>query len=310
MKRLIPIVVLTLASLQPLRAQDIPVRYGYPTALHGEIAVVLDKAGIAKKHGLDPQATFFQYGPPQIEALAASSIDLAFTSLVPTASLASKQPDAIEVIALLGHSSHGLVVPGDSSINKLSDLNGKKIGVAFGSDSHADLLASLKEAGLSPATDVTLVNIAPAEQPAAFEQHLVDGVIFRQPQLYKFLQKGNRELIRWPHHFWVIARSEWLKAHPDAKPRFLAALRETIAFVSNNPRQSAEWFAEVLRIDPDLVQKLAAENPIFSSNPASLSLIPSPDFRAFVDKRSQELADSGLTKSPAHIKFSNESPQH
>ena len=83
------------------QAEPVKVRIGYGTALHGEVAKVLAKSDIAKRHGLDVEATFFQYGPPQIEALVSKSIDLAFTSLVPTASYLAKRPGAVVTIASL-----------------------------------------------------------------------------------------------------------------------------------------------------------------------------------------------------------------
>ncbi len=286
-------------------ADDPAVRYGYATALHGEIALALDRSGIAKKHGLAITPTFFQYGPPQVEALAAKSIDISFTSVVPTATFVAKQPDAVEVIAVLGTSSHGLVVPSDSPLKTLADFKGKKIAVAFGTDSHVDLLASLKAAGLDPAKDVTLINVPPNEQPAALEQKLADGVVLRQPQLYKFTQKGNREIVRWPHQLWVIARTEWIQANPDAKRRFLAALQETVVYVAQHPKESAAWFGETLRLDPALVEKIASENPLYAgaTDPAKVDLSASPALRAFVAKRSQELVDFGLGKNAANILF-------
>ena len=122
------------------QAEPVKVRIGYGTALHGEVAKVLAKSEIAKRHGLDVEATFFQYGPPQIEALVSKSIDLAFTSLVPTASYLAKRPGAVVTIASLGAAAHGLVVPATSPVKTMRDFKGKTIAVAFGTDSYIGLL--------------------------------------------------------------------------------------------------------------------------------------------------------------------------
>ena len=282
-----------------------PIRYGYPPTLHGEIALALEKSGIAKENGLDVQGTFFQYGPPQIEALASKSLDIAFTSIIPTANFVAKQPDAVEVIAVLGNSSHGLLVPADSPIKSLADFRGKKIAVAFGSDSYVDLLSSLKAVGIEFPKDVTLVNVPPNEQPDALEQKLADGVLLRQPQLRKFTEKGYREINHWPHHLVVIARTEWLKENPDAKTRFLTALRESVVYVAKNSKQSAEWFGEKTRLDPEQIALTALENPIYigATEPSKVNLKATPEFRAFVAKRSQELVDFGLSKNIGNVTF-------
>jgi len=280
-------------------APRVAVRIGYPTALHGEIAKVLGKTEIARKHGLDVQTTFFQYGPPQIEALVSKTLDVSFTSLVPTASYLVKQPGAVTVIASLGSAAHGLVVPADSPIKSLSDLRGKTIAVAFGTDSQADLLVAIKAAGLVADKDVKLINVPPNEQPAALEQKLADGVVLRQPQLYKFLAKGAREIRRWPHHLWAIARTDFLTANPGVRENLVAAIQDAAEYVASNPRQAAQWFAEDLRLPAELVEKIAADNPLFATakQPKELSVRVTPELRAFSEQRAREIAEFGLAKS-------------
>jgi ABC-type nitrate/sulfonate/bicarbonate transport system substrate-binding protein len=96
------------------------------------------------------------------------------------------------------------------------------------------LLASLQAAGLNPQTDVKLVNVPPIEQPATLEQKLTDGVVLRQPLLYKYDREGAREIQRWPHQLWVIARSEYLTQNPQAEQRIVAAIRQAVLFVVQN----------------------------------------------------------------------------
>jgi ABC-type nitrate/sulfonate/bicarbonate transport system substrate-binding protein len=97
-----------------------------------EIANVLEKTYIGGRYGLDIQTSFFQYVPPQIEALASKNVDVAFTSVVPTANFLAKLPNTVKVIAYLGASTHGLVVPENSSLKSLADFKDKSIAVAFG----------------------------------------------------------------------------------------------------------------------------------------------------------------------------------
>jgi len=121
-------------------AADIPVRFGYPSGANGQLAKVLEQAKIPEKHGIAGEYTFFQYGPPLLEALAAGQIDVVFTSLVPTASYLAKQPGQLTIIAQPGSTPHSLVVRSDSPIQQLTDFRGKKIGVSLRTESHLDLL--------------------------------------------------------------------------------------------------------------------------------------------------------------------------
>jgi sulfonate transport system substrate-binding protein len=287
-------------SVAPIKS-----RIGYATALHGEIAKVLGKTDIGKRHGLDVEITFFQYGPPQIEGMVSKTLDVSFTSLVPTASYLAKQPGAVVVIAELGAAAHGLVVPAGSPVKSLADFRGKSIAVAFGTDAYVDLLASLRAVGLKPGADVNLVNVPPNEQPVAFEQKLTDGVLLRQPQLYKFIQKGAREIQRWPHHLWVIARADYLAANPGVRQRLVDAIHEAAVFVAANPSQAAAWFAEDLRLPADVIEKVAAQNPLFTkaTRPGDVSVQVTPELKAFAARRAQDIVDFGVAKNHPDFVF-------
>lgn len=135
-------------------ADPIKIRIAYPSGMNGQIPVVMERAGIAKKYGLDAEYSFFQYGPPAMEAFVSGRVDAVITSLMPVTTLLSKQPDTAEIVAALGQSSHSLMVEKDSPISNVKMLKGKKIAVSFNSDSHLDLLNLLKSSGLNPASDV------------------------------------------------------------------------------------------------------------------------------------------------------------
>ena len=106
-------------------AQEVPVRFAYPAALNGQIPVVADKAGLAKKNGLAAEYTFFQNGPPMFEALASGNVDVVVSSYQPLTTYLLKQPGTVTVIANLGHSSYSLLVNKDSPAASLADLKGR-----------------------------------------------------------------------------------------------------------------------------------------------------------------------------------------
>jgi ABC-type nitrate/sulfonate/bicarbonate transport system substrate-binding protein len=280
-------------------ADAIPVRIGYATAIHGTVARTFNKAELGKNHGLATEFTFFQYGPPQAEALVSGSLDVSFTSLVPTSSLLDKKPGFVKVIAGLGTSIHGVVVQSDIPAKTLADLKGRTIGVPFGSDSHVDLLVAIKEAGLKVGEDIKLQNLSPNEQAGAFKQKLVDAVLARPPVLEKLQQEnGGREVKRWPHHLWVIARTDYLAKNPGVEEKLVAAIREAVVYVNQNPDQSAAWYAEDLRQQPAAVATATKLNPLLSgADLKTLTVLPSDELKAFAALRSKQLLDVGLTKT-------------
>jgi ABC-type nitrate/sulfonate/bicarbonate transport system substrate-binding protein len=286
-------------SAEAAIAQETKIRIGYPSGLNAQIPIVMDKAGIAAKHQLEASFTGFQNGPPMMEALVSGQLDAVITSPLPPIILASKLPAEIAIVAALGHSSHSLLVPKDSPAKELSDLRGKKIGVSFSTDSHLDLVMTLKLRGLDPKSDVALVNLLPNELPSALENALVDAVVIRQPQVLRLEESlGAQNIHTWPFYFISIMRREYLKQHPEAVQRYLDALREAVFYIVSNPEEASRWFGEVQRIDPAVVQRVSGENPLYSSKSlAEVSLEVLPPFREYLAERLDAAYEYGLVRS-------------
>ena len=279
-------------------AETAKIRIGYPSGMNGQVPVVLNKAGIAAKHGLDAEFTAFQYGPPMMEGLASGQLDAVVTSFLPPFNLSVKAPGSVKFVAGLGGSSHSLLVSKDSTAASIEDLKGKKIGASFNSESHLDLLLLLKEKGIDHASDVELVNLQPNELPAALEKGLVDSVVIRQPQTLRLEQSlGAKRLHTWPFPFTSIVRSEYLKSNPDAVARYLEALKDTILYIAQNPDESATWFAEALRIDAEVVKSLSDENPIYAAKSRDEINIEVDDkFKTLLGERLEAAKSYGFLK--------------
>src|SRR6202008_2340918 len=99
------------AAAEP--ARPIKIRIAYPSGMNGQIPVVMERAKLAEKYGLDAEFAFFQYGPPMMEALASGHVDAVITSLMPVTTFMAQQPNAATVVASLGASSYSLLVAKD-----------------------------------------------------------------------------------------------------------------------------------------------------------------------------------------------------
>jgi ABC-type nitrate/sulfonate/bicarbonate transport system substrate-binding protein len=277
---------LVVTGLAPVRAADGEprMRIAFPSGMNGQIVVTMDKAKIAQKHGLDAEFTSFQYGPPMMEGLAAGSIDAIVTSLMPVTSYAAKIPGDIRIVAMVGRSSHSLMVGNDSPVAAAAELAGKKVGVSFGSDSHLDALVWLRESGLTG--KVTLVNIAPTELATALANHSVDAIVIRQPQVLRLEeQAGARILHSWPFHFVAIVKTKFMKEHPAVVEKFLGSLQDAIFFIAQNPEQSAAWFAEYLRTDAAIIRKVSKEDPNYAARSlGQIDLAVTPADRTMIEK--------------------------
>jgi ABC-type nitrate/sulfonate/bicarbonate transport system substrate-binding protein len=247
-----------IAAEKPAFAEDAQIRIGYPSGLNAQIPIVMDRAGLAATHQLKATFTGFQNGPPMMEALVSGQLDAVITSPLPPIVLSAKLPGTIAIVAALGNSSHSLLVSKTSTATQFADLKGKKIGVSFSTDSHLDLVITLKEQGLDPKGDVELINLPPNELPSALETTLIDAALVRQPQVLRLIEgMGARAIHTWPFHFISIVRTEYLKKNPETIKRYLDALRASIFYVIRNPDESSRWFGEIQRVDPAVVRKVS-----------------------------------------------------
>src|SRR5689334_14372162 len=159
-----------LASTLCAPAQDrLPIKIGYQT---GDINVLLMYAintKLFEKNGLDVHLAQFPAGPAMLPALAASEVDLAWMGEFPAVTgYSNGLPIEILFMERIDATNVRLAANPQAGINGLPDLKGKRIGVAIGSTSHFHTLQALAKANLK-ASDVTLVNLTPANMPPAYQ---------------------------------------------------------------------------------------------------------------------------------------------
>ena len=278
--------------------KTIPIRIAYPAGMNGQIAKVMEKAKIAEKKGLEAKYTFFQNGPPMMEAFASGNVDAVITSPMPVINFISRNPGKAVVVASLGNSSYSLMVPNGSSIKQAKDLRGKTIALSFGSDSHLDLLKLLKESNLNPKSDVKLLNTPPNELQLAFERGFADAIVIRQPQVLKLHKKFNAQIIHtWPHRYISVMRTDYLKKHPQAEKQYLEALRDSILFTATNKEQASIWFSEQIRLDPETIRQVSKDDPNYTvTKLEDVSVEVTPEIKQTLEDWAKFSYETGITK--------------
>ena len=285
----------------PVVAGTPTMRIAFPSGMNGQIVITMEKAEIAKKNGLDANFTAFQYGPPMMEALASGAIDAVVTSLMPVTSYASKIPGDVKIVAMLGHSSHSLMVAKDSPIKTTADLAGHTIGVSFGSDSHLDVLVWLKDQKLDG--NAELINVAPDELATTLANKSVDAIVIRQPQVLRLQEQlGSRILQTWPFRFVSIVKTKFIAEHADAYSKYMASLRAALFYIAQNHLQAASWFGAYLRLDPAVIMTVSQEDPNYSAaKPSDIDIAVTPDARALVGKWAADAYANKMIRSPVDM---------
>jgi len=198
--------------------------------------------------------TEFPSGPPQMEALAAGSIDIARTGDAPPISAQAAGSNLVYVgTSAPKDSSSALLVKEDSPIKTVANLKGKKVAFAKGSSANYLIVRILESEGLKW-EDITPVYLSPADARAAFEQDNVDAWVIWDP-FYALVQSKTPVRVLRDSKGLVTNRDFYLapKSFADKNAKIIEAIRaeteEVATWAKANPDQVADFLSPLLKID-------------------------------------------------------------
>lgn len=194
--------------------------------------------------------TEFPAALPLLEAMNAGSIDFGNTGAAPVIFSQAAGTDLIYAISSASSPrSQGIIVPANSSIQKIEDLKGKKVAVAKGSISVALTVAALESVGLKW-EDVEPAFLLPADAKAAFTGGSVDAWTIWDPYFaLEELESAPRtiatnESVGLPNRGFYLADRVFATEHPDALAALIAALRGAEEWVTAHPDEVSETLAQ------------------------------------------------------------------
>lgn len=173
------LVALWLAPFRPALAQELQkINLGYSgTGITQYTLEIARRQGLFRKNGLDPVIVYVGSGSLLGQALIGGSFDIAFSQGSESVQAKLRGADMRIIAAVANHFNH--VFLSHPSITSLKQLKGKRVAVSrFGSGSHfmTDLL--VKEAGLDPKKDVSVLQIGnSSSRMAAIMVQSVDATI-------------------------------------------------------------------------------------------------------------------------------------
>jgi sulfonate transport system substrate-binding protein len=155
-----------------------------------------------------------------------------------------------------------LVTTRDSRIAGVADLKGKRVAVTRGTDPHIFLVRALLDAGLSE-KDITPVLLQHADGKTALIRGDVDAWAGLDPMMAQAeIEDGARLFFRKAQaNTWGIlnVREQFLKEHPDAVRRVLAAYEEARKYALANYDELKKTFIAVTKLGEAVVDKQLRE---------------------------------------------------
>jgi NitT/TauT family transport system substrate-binding protein len=160
------------------------------------IAWLAEDGGYFRKNGVDVDLSFQSGSPTASASLAGGHVDFVQMAGPAVISSDAKGADEVMVMGLVPVPTFVLMVSAD--VRTPDQLKGKSVGVVqVGSSDDFMLRAALQHWGLRPDTDVKIVPLNSIQgQIAAFQQHLVQGLVVDPPNDLLAEQVGGHRLVR------------------------------------------------------------------------------------------------------------------
>ncbi|OZM72380.1 ABC transporter substrate-binding protein [Amycolatopsis antarctica] len=210
----------------------------------------------------------FTSGPPLLEAASAGAVDIGGVGNTPPIFAAAANADIGVVSAARGDvAGDALLVAGDSPLRAVSELRGKRVGVARGSSAHGQLLYTLRAAGLST-QDVELSFLQPADGFSAFTQGNLDAWAVWDPYTAQArIEAGARVLADGTgtangYTFQVAGRSALADAGKNSAIRdYVTRLSRAQLWSDRNREPWAQSWAAETGLDPEVALAAVRNGP-------------------------------------------------
>lgn len=290
-----------------------------PTVAEAPHASVPAALGFWKEAGLDVQVTPVNGSTLATQLVAAGTAQFAMPTVEPV--IAAKQQGG-KVIAVYNHTRepiYTIAVPTGSSITKLDQLKGKRIGVlSLSSGAVPFAKAMLGGAGLDPERDVSWLPIGIGPQAVqAVQSKQVDaigywdwgyavmenaGLSFRH-----FTSADTSNLLS----LMIIGNEDYVKANPDVVVKLAQGIAKATLFTINNPEAAVRihWQhypqSKPAGVPEDVALKQAVH--VLSARLAKYSVEQReiPKWGAFTEKEWKESQDflmkSGIASTPMDV---------
>jgi taurine transport system substrate-binding protein len=207
----------------------------------------------------------FESGGDVIQAFGSGSVDVGLIGSSP-ATRALSAPLNIDIKVVWIHDVIGdaeSLIARDATVKDISGLRGKTVAVAFSSTAHYSLLQALQDAGLDPASDVKIINLAPENMPAAWQGKQIDAAWVWDPTLSELRSSGGTAVLSSadtaeagkPTYDLGAATTEFVEANPEFMRVWAKAQDAAVTMIRDEPQEAAVSVAATLGISPEDVQK-------------------------------------------------------
>ena len=210
---------------------------------------IMQKQGFAKNHGIKIIRRDVVSVPALYTALKSEQIDVGFGAWASNMLFRSQGVKLVTVFPLIGF-VNDVVVRKDSSIQTMSDLKGKRLGVFGGPAGTTSMMfrtISKKFFGFDPLVDASIRYGSPVLHAKLLEKGELDAIMMLHPLTSKFLTSKPLRSIMDVGKFWkektgqdlllvaITTNERFIAKHPQAVRGFVAAYKEAVNYINQHP---------------------------------------------------------------------------
>lgn len=204
-------------------------------------------------------------GNKAMEYLLSGSVDIA-ASAGAAALISFINGNPIKSIYVVNNSLNSIMVRDESDIKEISDLKGKSIAAAIGTDPYLFLIRTLREVNLT-LKDIKFVPLQHPDGKNELARGRVDAWCAAEPQQSQGELEGLRYLYRKPEFGTgdlLSVREDFLLKHKDIVLRVLSAYEKARQWANNNHDDYVSIVARQINIKPDIARMVLEKQTIDS----------------------------------------------
>jgi ABC-type nitrate/sulfonate/bicarbonate transport system substrate-binding protein len=236
-----------------------------------------------------------------VAAAFAGKLDVFFAGDQPAINLIARG-GKWKIVARLFDDGVGIIVPPNSPIQSVEDLEGKTVASPFGSVAHRDAFLAQEAVGLDPLADVENQNLDILEIRRRVlaggneRWNDIDAAVVWDPIISGLELEGLARSVTSRKYLGVIVVSEaFIDAHPEAVVQLLVALMRSWDSFARQPDRVMQWYIDDTRLDYTAESLVAARlDPNFEATTLSgISLALDADYMAILARSAEWARDSG-----------------
>jgi NitT/TauT family transport system substrate-binding protein len=236
------------------------INMGYQPSIHQLAAMVAAEKGWWEEdlspYGIEEVELFlFPSGPPEMTAMLAGDLDVAYVGTAPPISAMYEGLDAKIVAGVQTQGSAIVIRPElveEYERDGVLSLKGKKIATyPPGSIQYTVLSKWLRDNGLDPEEDVDIKAMSPSDAVSAIGAKSVDVVFLPSPHPEIIEAEGTGKIVKWSGEIWpnhacccLVASDELIKEHPDIVKQIIQTHINATEYLKEHPDEAAEIFAK------------------------------------------------------------------